>query len=205
MTSNGKKLQKSASGNTALDKESIVELMKTVFEEEFAKQQQQISKIIENNLVITKQEIGKLREEINDLKKSIEFTENVLEEKVAKVEQNVCELQGKFKKVEEDVTYMNDYIEDAENIHNKLVELEDRSRRNNIRIDGIKERNKESWEECERRVHSMLKERLDIENVERERAHRAGRKDRNKPRTIVCKLLRFKNKQKIFFQKSKTS
>ena len=57
MTSNGKKLQKSASGNTALDKESIVELMKTVFEEEFAKQQQQISKIIENNLVITKQEI----------------------------------------------------------------------------------------------------------------------------------------------------
>ena len=153
MTSNGMKLQKSASGNTALDKESIVELMKTFFEEEFAKQQQQISKIIENNLVITKQEIRKLREEINDLKKSIEFTENVLEEKVAKVEQNVCELQEKFKKVEEDVAYMKDYIEDAENIHNKLVELEDRLRRNNIRIDGIKEHNKESREECERRVH----------------------------------------------------
>ena len=98
MTSNGRKLQKSASGNTALDKESIVELMKAVFEEELAKQQQQISKIIENNLVITKQEIGKLREEINDLKKSIEFTENVLEEKVAKVEQNVCQIQRKFKK-----------------------------------------------------------------------------------------------------------
>ena len=134
MISNGKKLQKSASGNTTLDKESIVGLMKTVFEEEFAKQQQQISKIIEKNLVITKQEIGKLREEINDLKKSIEFTENVLEEKVAKVEQNVCELQGKFKKVEEDVTYTNDYIEDAENIHNKLVELQDHLRRNNIRM-----------------------------------------------------------------------
>ena len=42
MSSNGKKLQKSASGNNALDKESIVELMKTVFEEEFAKRQQQI-------------------------------------------------------------------------------------------------------------------------------------------------------------------
>ena len=101
MTSNGKKLQKSASGNTTLDKESIAELMKTVFEEEFAKQPQQISNIFENNLVITKQEVGKLREEINDLKKSIEFTENVLKKKVAKVEQNVCELQGKFKKVEE--------------------------------------------------------------------------------------------------------
>ena len=84
---------------------------------------------------------------------------------------------------------MNDYIEDAENIHNKLVELEDRSRRNNIRIDGIKENKKESWEECERRVHSMLKDWLDIENVEIERTHRGGRKSRSKPRTIVCKLL----------------
>ena len=121
-----KNFKKRASENTALDKESIIELMKTVFEEEFAKDQQQTTKIIENNLVITKQEFGKLREEINDFKKSVEFTENVPEEKVAKVEQNVCKLQGKFKKVEEDVTYMNDYIEDAENIHNKLVELEDR-------------------------------------------------------------------------------
>ena len=43
----------------------------------------------------------------------------------------------------------------------------------------------------------MLKERLDIENVEIERAHRAGRKSRSKPRTIVCKLLRFKDKQNI--------
>ena len=54
MTSNWKKIQKSASGKTAVDKESIVELMKTVFEEEFPKQQLQISKIIQNNLVITK-------------------------------------------------------------------------------------------------------------------------------------------------------
>ena len=93
MISNGKKLQKSSSGNTALDKESIGDLMKTVIEEEFAKQQQQISKIIENNLVITKQEIGKLREEINDLKKSIEFTENVLEEKFS------CKILRKLRKM----------------------------------------------------------------------------------------------------------
>ena len=128
MNSNGKKLKKSASGNTALGKESVVESMKTVFQEEFAKQQQQISKIIENILVITEQGIGKLQEEINDLKKSIDVTENILEEKVAKVEQNICEVLGKFEKVEEDVTCLNDYIENAENIHNKLVELGDCSR-----------------------------------------------------------------------------
>ena len=43
----------------------------------------------------------------------------------------------------------------------------------------------------------MLKEQLDIENVKIERAHRAERKIRNKQRTIVCKLLRFKDKQNI--------
>ena len=42
----------------------------------------------------------------------------------------------------------------------------------------------------------MLKERLDIENVEMERAHRAGTKSRSKPRTIVCNCL-FKDKQNI--------
>ena len=92
---------------------------------------------------------------------------------------------------------MNDYIKNAENIHNKLVEQENCSRWNNIRINGIKEHNKESWEECERRVYSILKERLDIENLEIERAHRTGRKIRNKPRINVCKLLRFKEKQNI--------
>ena len=33
--------------------------------------------------------------------------------------------------------------------------------------------------------------------MEIERAHRAGTKNRSKPRTIVCKLLRFKDKQNI--------
>ena len=34
---------------------------------------------------------------------------------------------------------------DPEYVHNKLVDLEDRSRRNNLRIDGIKEKVRESW------------------------------------------------------------
>ena len=69
------------------------------YHEEYAKQQQQISKIIENNLVITKQEIGKLQEEINDLKKSIEFTENVLEEKVAKLSRTFASCKKNLRKL----------------------------------------------------------------------------------------------------------
>ena len=55
------------------------------------------------------------------------------------------------KKVEENLPYVNDRTENAENIHKKLVEVEDCSRRNNIRIDQVKENSKESWEGCETR------------------------------------------------------
>ena len=65
--------------------------------------------------------------------------------------------KGKWK-TEEDVTQMNDYMQDTENTNNKLVALEDRSRQNNIMMDWIMKDSKESWEECER----MLKEILDI-------------------------------------------
>ena len=70
-------------------------------------------------------------------------------------------------------------------------------RRNNIRIDAVKKDRKETWKECESGVYSMLKERLDIKNLEIECAHRVGRKSENKPRAIVCRLLRFIDKQNI--------
>ena len=103
-------------GNTTLDKEIIVELIKAVFKGEFQKQQKDISKIISNNLTIAKQETGKITEENNNPKKSIEFTENVLEHKVSKVKKNCCKLKKKVTKVEEDLTYVNDLIGDRENI-----------------------------------------------------------------------------------------
>ena len=103
-------------GNTTLDKEIIVELIKAVFKGEFQKQQKDISKIISNNLTIAKQETGKIIEENNNPKKSIEFTENVLEHKVSKVKKNFCKLKKKVTKVEEDLTYVNDLIGDRENI-----------------------------------------------------------------------------------------
>ena len=94
-----------------------------MFKEDFEKPQQEIAKVNSNNLVITKQETGKLREEIDELKKNNELTENVLQNKISKVDQNACELQGKVTKFDECVKYMKDCIEDIKNIHNKLVEL----------------------------------------------------------------------------------
>ena len=39
----------------------------------------------------------------------------------------------------------------------KLIELEDRLRRNNLRIDGIKEEPNETWEACEKKSKISLR------------------------------------------------
>ena len=58
------------------DEERIAKLIKRVFEDEFKKQEQNLAKIISGNLEITMQEIKSLKNEVNELKKCMEFTQN---------------------------------------------------------------------------------------------------------------------------------
>ena len=85
-----------------------------------------------------------------------------------------------------------------EYIYNKLVDLEDRSRRCNLGIDGVTEKKGETWEQCEEEIENIFKEKLHLENTNIERAHRSkGKASSNEPRTIVCKLLSYKQKKEI--------
>ena len=58
----------------------------------------------------------------------------------------------------------------------------------------------ETWDICERKVHDIVQNELGITTeIEFDRCHRTGKFKRNqsKPRTIVCRLLKFKDKEKI--------
>ena len=83
-----------------------------------------------------------IKSEVNELKKSIEFTEEVLEEKV----QN---MQRKFRSLEEKVEERDDYQIDPDEVEIKLTDLEHRSRRNKLRKDEVAEKNGENWDDCE--------------------------------------------------------
>ena len=85
---------------------------------------------------------------------------------------------------------------DPDYVMEKLIELEDRSRRNNLRIDGISEVSHETWEMCEDSVKDLIKTKLEInDEIEIDRCHRMGKfKDK---RSTVCRFLRSKDKQKI--------
>ena len=77
------------------------------------------------------------------------------------------------------------------------MDLEDKSRRNNLRILGIKEDSRESWEECESKLYDLLEEKLETSNITTERAHRVGEKSNDKGRAIVVQFLFYKDKINI--------
>ena len=93
---------------------------------------------------------------------------------------------------------MEDDLLDPYDVSNKLVEMEDRSRRNNLGFDGLMENPKKNWEECERKVQEVISNHLEIEHdVEIEKCYRMEKRKGNRPHMIVCNFLRFKYKQKI--------
>ena len=62
----------------------------------------------------------------------------------------------------------------------------------------------ETWDKCEQKVQDVLLNKLNIEGkIEMDRFHRFGKHRRSRPRTIVCRFLCFKDKQKILLNAKK--
>ena len=61
-------------------------LIKEIFQEEFKKQAENKTNLISGNFKLTMQEIHGLKNEVNDLRKILEFTQNNLEKKVDNVD-----------------------------------------------------------------------------------------------------------------------
>ena len=133
--------------------------------------------------------------DVQDLKTSLNFISTDQEEKIKNVTREIAVIKNELKNTQllnlEERKAMKDSKE-------KLVDLEDRSRRNNLRIDGLKESERETWEVTEQKVKALFKEQLNIsEDIEIDRAHRVGRRDQNKPRTIVLRCNRYKQKERV--------
>ena len=200
------KIKDNMADNTYMlrDEEHIAKLIKKAFEDEFKKQEENLVKIITGNFEITMQEIKSLKNKVNELKKTMELTQNDLEERVNNVEENECQVKEDLKEIYEyhiDPDYVNDSLMD---IRNKLTELEDSSRRNNKRIDGIAEEPGETWEECKGKVQPLLNEEPYINDVVIERVHRVKvyspekkNSEKLRSRTVVCKPLSFVDKARI--------
>ena len=66
---------------------------------------------------------------------------------------------------------------DPNNASSKLIELDDRSRWNDLCIDGIEETPNKTWEDCEIKIQELIKKKLKIkEYIEIDRCDRILKK-----------------------------
>ena len=115
--------------------------------------------------------------DVNELKESLQMYQETNDNKLVKIDNS--KKQQKVERIAQ--------VEDIQQVHNELKEnlrnLEDRSWRDNLRVDGIPEYEEESWDDTEEIVKDALHEKL-FGN----KSHPVGAKEAGKDRTIVAKF-----------------
>ena len=102
---------------------------------------------------------------MTDLKQSLEFMQEKIKEEINKIKKDLKDLDKNINEVQQDLL-------DPKYVSSKLIELEDRSRRNNLRIDGIDEKQNKTWDECEAHAQKLIEVNLAItDTIEFERCH----------------------------------
>lgn len=155
------------------------ERLRNTFKEEMEKLSSRVDNLETNN-INNKNDIKNLQKEIKDIEEGLHFQEEVFDKKIDELHDRT-----------------DDVNSECDEIWDKMRQLEDRNRRNNLRIVGLEEHENETSSDVEEKVINLFKDKLKItKDIEIDRAHRTGPK-RNKSRPIVLKLLRYKDKLKI--------
>ena len=130
--------------------------------------------------------------DVQEMKTGLQYTQK-----------DVDELKPIHVKLEDVNKELDKISKDLASHSQKMEYLENQSRRNNIRVNGIPESDNETWEDAEAKVKRAIKDNLDLE-VDIERAHRverritkSGQANRNQPRTIVCRLRDWKQREQV--------
>lgn len=118
-----------------------------------------------------------------------------MEEDIKNVTQQNDELIHENKCLQEKVTKLED----------RLDAMENQSRRNNLIFHGLPSTSpQESWDDCENLVKQTVKEKLGIEDITIERAHRLRTSSSNVS-PIIVKMSNYKDKSKILGERKRLS
>ena len=97
-----------------------------------------------------------MKTDVEEHKESLSFTQNNIEERFWNIYQKVQSLEKELISKKEGVGVIQTIEQTwALKVHRKLMDLEDRSRKNSLRILNAKEDARETWEECENKIYNM--------------------------------------------------
>ena len=140
--------------------------MMKIIDKRIKESQAFIINFLEMNSRVMHGRIDKIMEDVNSLKHTAEFTEDIFEKKLKDVRENIDKIKSEMLNQQQSLqkssanVYDNSVINE---IKSKLVDLENRSRRNNLRFEGIAEEDEEDWNKCEEKIKNIVKEKLDID------------------------------------------
>ena len=80
---------------TLWTEKKLTTLIEKIITRALDEQRKNLFNIISGNFEISKQQIAELKKEVNELRQSIEHTENILEDKVANVEENLGHIESR--------------------------------------------------------------------------------------------------------------
>lgn len=158
-------------------------------------QERMFKNMFESVLSSVNTRIDKVVKSVPELKASLEYSQ-----------QDIDDLKEAADARDEMEEELDDIQTGLHKQEEKLVYLENQSRRNNVRIDGIPEQHNETWLNTETKVKEVLQEKLNLSFEPMiERAHRTGARPRSdaadgintRPRTIVCRLRDWRQKDDI--------
>ena len=109
------------------DQESLVIIIKKITKEELKKHEKTIDKMMKLHLQSTNKRLDKISKEVIEVMKSLEFTQSTHDEELGTVKSDIKKLASDIKELENDLLDHNEVLE-------KLIELEDRLRRNSLCI-----------------------------------------------------------------------
>ena len=93
--------------------------------------------------------IKQLKDNTRDLEESLTVNQDLVEEKLNTLKSQMRSIQ-------------NEVSENKAELKEQLRIQEDRSRRNNIRVDGIEEDENETWRNTDNKLRSLLYDALEI-------------------------------------------
>ena len=124
--------------------------------------------ISDNNI-----KLNDLSKETDDLKLSIETSQEISDKKFKEVNKNLNNDKQQHGNKIDELWQENEYLRE------KLRDIEGRCRRDNLRIDGLQEVENETWEQTEKILKGMIQEKLEIQDVNIGRAHSVGSTSKN--------------------------
>lgn len=133
-----------------------------------------------------KQDIRGLREENTELRRSLEFTQAELDD----IKRKFTEQEEKIDKClqSEDTELQHQLRTMQDDVNERFRIIEDFSRRNNVKIEGMEESNEENNEQLQKKVEQLMKNKLKIA-PQFESVHRIGvNRNNGLPRPIIARF-----------------